>query len=94
MSTYILRRLLLMIPTLLGVMIINFVIVQSAPGGPVEQMVAQLEGHAGDASGRISGVGGAEVATANTTNGGDSSYRGRQGLPPEIIADIEKMYGF
>jgi len=92
MTAYILRRLLLMIPTLLGVLIINFFIVQAAPGGPVEQMIAQLEGHGGEALGRITGAGDAELVGDNTSS--HSSYRGRQGLPPEIIAEIEKMYGF
>ncbi|RZA11908.1 MAG: microcin ABC transporter permease, partial [Proteobacteria bacterium] len=72
MLAYILRRLLLIIPTLLGILIINFAIIQAAPGGPVEQMIAKLEGFDG-ATNRIAG-GGAEVAVAG------SSYRGAQGL--------------
>lgn len=90
MLAYILRRLLLIIPTLFGILLINFIIIQAAPGGPVEQMIAKLEGFdaaAGGATGRISG-GGAEVATAS------SNYRGAQGLDPELVAEIEKMYGF
>ncbi|UUD64204.1 microcin C ABC transporter permease YejB [Pseudomonas seleniipraecipitans] len=91
MLAYILRRLLLIIPTLFGILVINFVIIQAAPGGPVEQMIAKLEGFdaaSGGATGRISGGGGGEVATAG------SNYRGAQGLDPELIAEIEKMYGF
>ncbi|MCL7462018.1 microcin C ABC transporter permease YejB [Pseudomonas sp. NW5] len=90
MLAYILRRLLLIIPTLLGILLINFVIIQAAPGGPVEQMIAKLEGldaAAGGATGRIAG-GGAEVAAAG------ASYRGAQGLDPELVKEIEKMYGF
>src|SRR5690606_25908320 len=90
MLAYRLRRLLLIIPTLFGILLINFIIIQAAPGGPVEQMIAKLEGFdaaAGGATGRISG-GGAEVATAG------SNYRGAQGLDPELVAEIEKMYGF
>ncbi|MDH4872798.1 microcin C ABC transporter permease YejB [Pseudomonas sp. BN515] len=90
MLAYILRRLLLIIPTLFGILLINFIIIQAAPGGPVEQMIAKLEGFdaaAGGATGRISG-GGSEVATAS------SNYRGAQGLDPELVAEIEKMYGF
>ncbi|WP_342242936.1 microcin C ABC transporter permease YejB [Pseudomonas sp. OTU5201] len=90
MLAYILRRLLLIIPTLFGILLINFIIIQAAPGGPVEQMIAKLEGFdaaAGGATGRISG-GGSEVATAG------SNYRGAQGLDPELVAEIEKMYGF
>ncbi|MBC9250298.1 microcin ABC transporter permease [Pseudomonas alcaligenes] len=90
MLAYILRRLLLIIPTLFGILLINFVIIQAAPGGPVEQMIAKLEGFdaaSGGATGRISG-GGGEVSVAG------SSYRGAQGLDPDLIAEIEKMYGF
>jgi microcin C transport system permease protein len=90
MPAYILRRLLLILPTLFGILLINFVIVQAAPGGPVEQMIAKLEGFdaaAGGATGRISG-GGSEVSS------GHSNYRGGQGLDPELVAEIEKMYGF
>jgi len=90
MLAYILRRLLLIVPTLLGILLINFVIIQAAPGGPVEQMIAKLEGFdaaAGGATGRIAG-GGAEVAAAG------SSYRGAQGLDPELVKEIERMYGF
>ncbi|WP_394558831.1 microcin C ABC transporter permease YejB [Aquipseudomonas alcaligenes] len=90
MLAYIVRRLLLIIPTLLGILLINFIIVQAAPGGPVEQMIAKLEGFdaaAGGATGRISG-GGGEVATAG------SNYRGSQGLDPKLVEEIEKMYGF
>ncbi|MGL4316828.1 MAG: microcin C ABC transporter permease YejB [Pseudomonas sp.] len=90
MLAYILRRLLLIIPTLFGILLINFVIIQAAPGGPVEQMIAKLEGFdaaSGGATGRISG-GGGEVAVAGST------YRGAQGLDPDLIAEIERMYGF
>ena len=90
MLAYILRRLLLIIPTLFGILLINFLIIQAAPGGPVEQMIAKLEGFdaaAGGATGRVSG-GAAEVSSAS------SSYRGGQGLDPELVAEIERMYGF
>ncbi|OHC12068.1 MAG: microcin ABC transporter permease [Pseudomonadales bacterium GWC1_66_9] len=90
MFAYILRRLLLIVPTLLGILLLNFVIIQAAPGGPVEQAIARLEGFeaaAGGATGRISG-GGSEVSA------GSSHYRGAQGLDPELIAEIERMYGF
>lgn len=98
MLAYIARRLLLVIPTLLGIMIINFIIVQAAPGGPVEQMLAQIQGQAVDATARISGDGGDGVAdqqsSSSNANPGDSQYRGSRGLDPELIADIEKQYGF
>lgn len=99
MNAYIIRRLLLMIPTLLGIMVLNFAIVQAAPGGPVERMVAALtditSGH--DATSRISGAGGSDMAAkwdAGRSLNTDSLYRGGRGLDPEIIKRIEKMYGF
>jgi len=85
MISYLIRRLLLVIPTLIGIMLINFAIVQAAPGGPVDQMIARLQGHGGAAMSNVTGGGGSE-----TISGG----RSRQGLSPEIIARIEKMYGF
>lgn len=86
MLAYLIRRLLLIVPTLLGILVINFVIIQAAPGGPVEQTIAKLEGFEG-ATSRIGG-GGAEVAVAGST------YRGAQGLDPALIAEIERQYGF
>ena len=98
MLAYIARRLLLVIPTLLGIMVINFVIVQAAPGGPVEQMLAQIQGQAVDATARISGDGGDAVAQSQSSPSGSSDsrteYRGSRGLDPELIKDIEKQYGF
>lgn len=98
MMAYILRRLLLMIPTLFGVMTINFFIVQFAPGGPVEQMIAQLRGTAVDATARIGGsvtdTGAAAPAAAGTGAGAASGYRGAQGLDPAFIADLERQFGF
>lgn len=93
MTTYILRRLLLMIPTLFGIMLLNFAIVQVAPGGPVERMVAQLTDITSvDAAARITGpssdMAAKDMASANPL------YRGGRGLDPEIVAQIEKMYGF
>ena len=93
MTAYIIRRLLLMIPTLLGIMILNFAIVQAAPGGPVEQMVARLTDITSqDATARLSS-GGSDLAARDTANV-NSMYRGGRGLDPEIIARIEAMYGF
>ncbi|WP_150913391.1 microcin C ABC transporter permease YejB [Marinobacter halotolerans] len=88
MGSYILRRLALIIPTLLGIMLLNFLIVQAAPGGPVEQMIAEIEGFGSGALDRASGGGsGGEVS-----GGGDS--RASQGLPPELLEEIRVMYGF
>ncbi|MFZ7093206.1 microcin C ABC transporter permease YejB [Primorskyibacter sp. 2E233] len=86
MGAYILRRLLLIIPTLLGIMIINFALVQFVPGGPIEQIIAQIEGE-GDVFQGIAGGGGEVVG------GGDENV-GRRGLPPEFIAQLEKEFGF
>lgn len=89
MGAYILRRLLLVIPTLLGIMVINFALVQFVPGGPIEQILANLEGE-GDVFEAISG-GGSETS-ANTS--GNTDYVGARGLPPEFIAELEKEFGF
>jgi microcin C transport system permease protein len=89
MSTYILRRLALMVPTIFGILLINFAIVQFVPGGPVERMVAQLEGQGGDAMGRLGG--GSDMAAKTGT---ESQYRGAQGLDPDVIKQLQKMYGF
>lgn len=92
MFAYIVRRLLLIIPTLFGIMLINFVIVQAAPGGPVEQMIAKLQGQVVSSTARVDGSATSEVAQNNS--GGDNPYRGARGLDPELIAEIEQLYGF
>lgn len=97
MSAYIIRRLLLIIPTLLGIMVINFAIIQAAPGGPVEKMIAELQGINTSATAQIGGMQSSDSGTQTSTiSTGDSnsSYRGARGLPPEIIERIEKLYGF
>ncbi len=90
MGAYILRRLLLVIPTLLGVMIINFSLVQFVPGGPVEQVLAQMRGE-GDVFAGFAG-GGEDVG--EETFGSDSEYLGARGLPKEFIEELEKEFGF
>jgi microcin C transport system permease protein len=92
MGAYILRRLLLMIPTLLGIMAISFIVIQFAPGGPVEQVIARMSGEGGGALDRISG-GGADMSQ-NFEAQGQSQYRGAQGLDPAFIAQLEKQFGF
>jgi microcin C transport system permease protein len=98
MTAYIGRRLLLMIPTLLGIMLVSFVIVQFAPGGPVERVIAQLTGSDTGATSRISGSAGGDFAGTNAPNlsadGANSKYRGAQGLDPEFIKSLEKQFGF
>lgn len=91
MGAYILRRLLLIIPTLFGIMLINFVLTQFVPGGPIEQILARLDG-SGDVFETISG-GGGDVQT-DGLDGGDSGYIGARGLPKEFIEDLEKQFGF
>ena len=96
MTAYIIRRLILIIPTLLGIMLINFAVIQIVPGGPVEQMIAQMTGTAVESTARFSGAG--EGENLNDFNSIDSSnfdskYRGAQGLDPDIIKEIEIMYG-
>jgi ABC-type uncharacterized transport system, permease component len=95
MGAYILRRLLLMIPTLFGIMLISFIVVQFAPGGPVEQVIAQITGQAGGADARLGAGAGADMAGQGFEAGGATSrYRGAQGLDPEFIAQLEKQFGF
>ena len=97
MLAYITRRLLLIVPTLLGIMIVNFAVIQFAPGGPVEQLIAQITGTAVDATARVSGSSSGETARTqglSGAGGSDSKYRGAQGLDPEFIKEIEKLYGF
>ncbi|MHA1540209.1 MAG: microcin C ABC transporter permease YejB [Alphaproteobacteria bacterium] len=93
MIRYLTKRLFLIFPTLLGIMLINFAIVQAAPGGPVEQMVAQISGNAVSATARISNTDTAEVSSTSSTETA-SHYKGREGLDPALIKKIEKMYGF
>jgi microcin C transport system permease protein len=93
MGAYILRRILLMIPTLLGIMAISFAVIQFAPGGPVEQVIAKLTGQAGGDP--LSGGGGDALGGQDNLGGeGSSKYRGAQGLDPEFIARLEKQFGF
>lgn len=81
MTAYILRRLLLIIPTLLAILLVNFAIVQAAPGGPVEQAVARLQGLGGGAPG----------ARAEVVHG---ESRATRGLDPKLIEEIKRQYGF
>jgi microcin C transport system permease protein len=88
MGAYVLRRLALIVPTLFGILLLNFVLVQFMPGGPIEQVIARLDSDA-SATDRITG-GGSEAPSA----GASSEYRGAQGLPPEFIAELERQFGF
>ena len=89
MGAYILRRLLLIIPTLFGIMLINFALTQFVPGGPIEQVLARVEGK-GDSLEAISGGGDA----GTEQQGSDSGYVGARGLDPAFLADLEVQFGF
>src|SRR3712207_4322969 len=100
MLAYIARRVLLMIPTLLGIMLIAFVVVQFAPGGPVERIIGQLQGQNSGAMSRVTGGGGDVSGGAQSAGGGgagnasSSRYRGAQGLDPQFIKQLEVQFGF
>jgi len=94
MGAYVVRRLLLVIPTLFAIMLVNFAVVQVVPGGPIEQILARLEGTAVGATSRVAGGGGETAAPAGPGGGPTSSYRGAQGLDRDYIARLEKEFGF
>ncbi|WP_299359553.1 microcin C ABC transporter permease YejB [uncultured Paracoccus sp.] len=87
MGAYLLRRLLLIVPTLIGIMLVNFTLTQFVPGGPIEQIVARVQGE-GDVFRNIAGGGDAGQG------GASEQYAGAQGLPPEFIAELEREFGF
>jgi len=89
MGAYILRRLFLIIPTLIGIMLINFVLIQFVPGGPIEQIIAQMEDGSAGATDRFTG-GGDDSNNQSENN----EYKGARGLPPELIEVLEKQFGF
>ena len=90
MAAYIFRRLLLIIPTLLGIMFLNFAIIQFIPGGPVEQVLSQLD----NLTDGFDSVGGSSGDAGINLNDGESGYKGRVGLSEDFIKDLEKQYGF
>jgi microcin C transport system permease protein len=100
MAAYIIRRILFMIPTLFGIMLVTFVVVQFAPGGPVEKVIAQLTGADTGATSRISGAPGGDFGARGQMQAGagadrvTSKYRGARGLDPEFIKSLEKQFGF
>ena len=101
MAAYLLKRLLLIIPTMLGIMTISFIIIQFAPGGPVERVIAQLTGTDVGATSRIGGSGsdgltsgGRSMSGQSGTDAAASRYRGAQGLDPEFIKQLERQFGF
>ncbi len=93
MLAYIVRRLLFIVPTLFAIMVINFLIIQFVPGGPVERILAQVQGTDVGATARVSGSGSDLSASSNAGSDGEGFYRGAQGLPPGFVEKLEKMYG-
>src|ERR1700727_2286039 len=99
MLAYIIRRILFIIPTLFGIMVLNFLIVQAAPGGPIEQIVAKLHGTDVATTARFGGAGAGETAApagAMMKTSGEatsSRYPGAQGVDPELIKELEKQFG-
>ncbi len=91
MIAYIFRRLLLMVPTIIGILAISFLIIQFAPGGPVERIIAQLQGTESTATARF---GGQQMENMNALDASSGQYRGAQGLDPEFIAQLEAQFGF
>jgi microcin C transport system permease protein len=91
MLNYIIKRVLLMVPTLVGIMLMTFAVIQFVPGGPIEQIIAKLEGNNTDATSRVSGTGNETQGSSEDSN---SKYRGAQGLDPEFIKSLEKQFGF
>jgi microcin C transport system permease protein len=100
---YVVHRLLLIVPTLFGIMVVNFLVVQVAPGGPVELMIARLRGHAVEATARVAGSGAGETSGGTAARGPGTAgpdadpaakYRGARGLDPELIRQLERQFGF
>jgi microcin C transport system permease protein len=96
MGAYVVRRLLLLIPTLFAIMLVNFAVVQVVPGGPIERVLAQLDKTAVSATARMSGAGGETLGTqapSGSAGASASRYRGAQGLDPDFIRSLEKQFG-
>jgi microcin C transport system permease protein len=93
MIYYILKRLLLMIPTLFGIMLVNFIIIQAAPGGPVQQIISKIRGQSSDIDSRFGG-GGDDAFSPQTFQSEYAGYRGAQGIDPAFIKELEKQFGF
>jgi microcin C transport system permease protein len=93
MLAYIIRRLVLILPTLFAIMVVNFVVIQAAPGGPIDQLVAQLEGRAISATARVSGSGGETVASGVKVGGAEQT-RASRGIDPDTLKKLERLYGF
>ena len=97
MLNYIIKRLFLIIPTLFGILAVNFLIIQAAPGGPVEKAIAQIKGTEVSVTERFTSSGGEQLSnkqSQNNFNAQENKYRGSQGIDPDLIKELEKQYGF
>ena len=94
MLAYTIKRLLLIIPTIFGIMAISFLIIQFAPGGPIERIIAQIEGTDSSALSRISGGYSGDFNQGIQNSDTSSKYRGSQGLDQDFILELEKQFGF
>ncbi len=96
MLSYIIKRLFLIVPTLFGILTVNFLIIQAAPGGPVEKAIAQIKGNETSVTERFTSSGGEQKQNLNSIKLGtmESKYRGSQGIDPDLIEELEKQYGF
>ena len=94
MLAYVARRILLMIPTLFGILALSFLIVQFAPGGPVERVLAQMQGQDSGATSRFGGASSTIAGRGGAAAEFSGKYRGAQGLDPKFIAELEKQFGF
>ncbi|HEX2215152.1 MAG TPA: microcin C ABC transporter permease YejB [Xanthobacteraceae bacterium] len=100
MTAYIIRRILFMVPTLFGILLVSFLVIQFAPGGPVERVIARITGTDAGATSRFTGSPGGDFGAQGQFPGGaavdatSSKYRGAQGLDPEFIKSLEKQFGF
>ena len=97
MLNYIVKRLFLIIPTLFGILAVNFLIIQAAPGGPVEKAIAQIKGTEVSVTEKFTTSGGEQSQSAQSQaklNFTESKYRGSQGIDPDLIKELEKQYGF
>ena len=97
MLAYIVRRLLLIVPTLFGIMALNFLIIHVAPGGPIDQILSNIKGSGVDVTARVSGIDSGEIQQGGGQGSGEGptgSYRGAQGLDPDFIKELEQQYGF
>ena len=97
MLNYIIKRIFLIVPTLFGILAVNFLIIQAAPGGPVEKAIAQIKGTEVSVTERFTSSGGEQLSGSQSQknfNSAENKYRGSQGIDPDLIKELEIQYGF